>query len=156
MSGDTAIAGIPAATARSISVRWLLILGRENVADVRLRALPALRGHLHAEAYEPIRRRAPLAYRLILSSSRTRSRRWRMLRTGPALSSSGAGMPAPTAPRRWNGKCGGRAWEGGAGRVQITLLDRHNYFAVYPLLVEAGTGSLEPRHAVIPIRSFPA
>lgn len=41
-----------------------------------------------------------------------------------------------------------------AERVRVTLVDRHNFFAVYPLLVEAGTGSLEPRHAVIPIRSF--
>lgn len=41
-----------------------------------------------------------------------------------------------------------------ARRVHITLLDRRNYFAAYPLLVEAGAGSLEPRHAVIPIRSF--
>ena len=34
------------------------------------------------------------------------------------------------------------------------LVDRHNYFVFYPLLVEAGTGSLEPRHVVVPIRSF--
>lgn len=36
----------------------------------------------------------------------------------------------------------------------ITVIDRHNYFVFYPLLVEAGTGSLEPRHAVVSIRSF--
>jgi NADH dehydrogenase len=41
-----------------------------------------------------------------------------------------------------------------AGLVDATLLDRHNYFVFYPLLVEAGTGSLEPRHVVVPIRSF--
>lgn len=41
-----------------------------------------------------------------------------------------------------------------AKRAEITLVDRRNYFAVYPLLVEAGTGSIEPRHAVLPIRSF--
>lgn len=41
-----------------------------------------------------------------------------------------------------------------AQKTHVTVLDRHNYFAVYPLLVEAGAGSLEPRHAVIPIRSF--
>ncbi len=38
--------------------------------------------------------------------------------------------------------------------VEILLIDSHNYFIFYPLLVEAGTGSLEPRHAVISIRSF--
>lgn len=38
--------------------------------------------------------------------------------------------------------------------AQITLVDRRNYFICYPLLVEAGTGSLEPRHAVVSIRSF--
>ncbi|MGE3107170.1 MAG: NAD(P)/FAD-dependent oxidoreductase [Phycisphaerales bacterium] len=39
-------------------------------------------------------------------------------------------------------------------QAQITLVDRHNYFVCYPLLVEAGTGSLEPRHAVVSIRAF--
>lgn len=38
--------------------------------------------------------------------------------------------------------------------AETLLLDRHNYFAFYPLLVEAGTGNLEPRHVVVPIRSF--
>ncbi len=38
--------------------------------------------------------------------------------------------------------------------VEIWLIDRHNYFAFSPLLIEAGTGSVEPRHAVISIRSF--
>jgi NADH dehydrogenase len=38
--------------------------------------------------------------------------------------------------------------------VEIILIDEHNYFVFYPLLAEAGTGSLEPRHAVVPIRSF--
>lgn len=38
--------------------------------------------------------------------------------------------------------------------VEILLLDRNNYFIFYPLLVEAGTGQLEPRHAVVPIRDF--
>ena len=36
----------------------------------------------------------------------------------------------------------------------VLLIDRNNYFVFYPLLVEAGTGSLEPRHAVVSIRSF--
>jgi NADH dehydrogenase len=38
--------------------------------------------------------------------------------------------------------------------VDIVLIDRHNYFIFYPLLIEAGTGSLEPRHAVVSIRKF--
>jgi len=38
--------------------------------------------------------------------------------------------------------------------AELFLLDRRNYFAFTPLLVEAGTGSLQPRHAVISIRSF--
>jgi NADH dehydrogenase len=38
--------------------------------------------------------------------------------------------------------------------AQVVLLDRNNYFAFFPLLVEAGTGSLEPRHAVISLRAF--
>jgi NADH dehydrogenase len=40
------------------------------------------------------------------------------------------------------------------GEAEVVLLDRNNYFVFYPLLVEAGTGSLEPRHAVVSIRSF--
>jgi len=39
-------------------------------------------------------------------------------------------------------------------RADILLIDRNNYFIFYPLLVEAGTGSLEPRHALVSIRSF--
>lgn len=38
--------------------------------------------------------------------------------------------------------------------AEIVLLDRNNFFVFHPLLVEAGTGSLEPRHAVVPIRAF--
>jgi NADH:ubiquinone reductase (H+-translocating) len=41
-----------------------------------------------------------------------------------------------------------------AGEAEVLLLDKNNYFIFYPLLVEAGTGSLEPRHAVVPLRSF--
>jgi len=41
-----------------------------------------------------------------------------------------------------------------ANRDDTLLIDRNNYFVFYPLLVEAGTGSLEPRHVVVPIRSF--
>jgi NADH dehydrogenase len=40
------------------------------------------------------------------------------------------------------------------GACDVTLIDRHNFFAFYPLLVEAGTGALHPRHAVVAIRSF--
>jgi NADH dehydrogenase len=41
-----------------------------------------------------------------------------------------------------------------ADEAEVVLLDRNNYFIFYPLLVEAGTGSLEPRHAVVSIRTF--
>jgi NADH dehydrogenase len=39
-------------------------------------------------------------------------------------------------------------------QADIVLIDRNNYFIFYPLLVEAGTGSLEPRHAVVSTRNF--
>jgi NADH:ubiquinone reductase (H+-translocating) len=37
---------------------------------------------------------------------------------------------------------------------EVFLLDRHNYFIFYPFLIEAGTGGIEPRHAVVPLRPF--
>jgi NADH:ubiquinone reductase (H+-translocating) len=37
---------------------------------------------------------------------------------------------------------------------EYTLIDRNNFLLFYPLLVEAGVGSLEPRHVVVPIRDF--
>jgi NADH dehydrogenase len=37
---------------------------------------------------------------------------------------------------------------------EIYLLNPTNYFVFSPLLMEAGTGSLQPRHAVVSIRSF--
>ncbi len=40
------------------------------------------------------------------------------------------------------------------GEADVVLVDRNNYFVFYPLLVEAGTGSLDPRHAVVSIRAF--
>ena len=40
----------------------------------------------------------------------------------------------------------------GSDQVQITLVSRDNYFLMTPLLFEAGSGVLEPRHAVNPIR----
>ena len=36
--------------------------------------------------------------------------------------------------------------------VQITLINRDNFFLMTPLLFEAGSGVLEPRHAVNPLR----
>src|SRR5437867_6950676 len=44
-----------------------------------------------------------------------------------------------------------RLWRG-RGDVEITLLSRDNYFLMTPLLFEAGSGVLDPRHAVTPIR----
>jgi len=38
--------------------------------------------------------------------------------------------------------------------VEVTVIDRNNYLLFYPLLVEAGVGTLEPRHVVVPIRKF--
>jgi len=38
--------------------------------------------------------------------------------------------------------------------LEIVLLNRDNYFVFTPLLIEAGTGALEPRHAVVPLRDF--
>ncbi len=38
--------------------------------------------------------------------------------------------------------------------ADILVIDRQNYFIIFPLLVEAGTGALEPRHAVVAIRAF--
>ena len=37
---------------------------------------------------------------------------------------------------------------------EVFLIDRRNYFIFYPFLIEAGTGGIEPRHAVIPLRQF--
>lgn len=38
--------------------------------------------------------------------------------------------------------------------LEIVLINRNNFFVFTPLLIEAGTGSLEPRHAVVPLRDF--
>jgi NADH dehydrogenase len=38
--------------------------------------------------------------------------------------------------------------------VEITLVSRDNYFLMTPLLFEAGSGVLDPRHAVTPIRKM--
>ena len=37
---------------------------------------------------------------------------------------------------------------------EFTLIDRNNFLLFYPLLVDAGVGTLEPRHVVVPIRDF--
>ena len=42
----------------------------------------------------------------------------------------------------------------GAHGLDVVLIDRHNYFVFTPLLIEAGTGAIEPRHAVVPLRDF--
>jgi NADH dehydrogenase FAD-containing subunit len=42
----------------------------------------------------------------------------------------------------------------GSPQANVVLIDRHNYFLMTPLLFEAGSGVLEPRHAVSPIRTL--
>ncbi len=42
----------------------------------------------------------------------------------------------------------------GSRQAEIRLLDPNNFFVFYPFLIEAGTGSLAPSHAVVSIRSF--
>ncbi len=44
-----------------------------------------------------------------------------------------------------------RLWGDG---IDITVINRHNYFLMTPLLFEAGSGVLEPRHAVNPLRQL--
>jgi len=44
-----------------------------------------------------------------------------------------------------------KLWRG-SDDIQMTLVSRDNYFLMTPLLFEAGSGILEPRHAVNPIR----
>lgn len=38
--------------------------------------------------------------------------------------------------------------------VEVTLVSRHNYYLMTPLLFEAGSGVVEPRHAVNPLRAL--
>lgn len=38
--------------------------------------------------------------------------------------------------------------------ADVLIVDRNNYFIFYPLLIEAGCGSIEPRHCTVPIREF--
>jgi NADH:ubiquinone reductase (H+-translocating) len=42
----------------------------------------------------------------------------------------------------------------GSRPIEVTLVSRENYFLMTPLLFEAGSGVLEPRHAVSPLRSL--
>lgn len=48
----------------------------------------------------------------------------------------------------------GRELRRRAPEAEVILVDRHNYFLFTPLLAEAATGMLDPRHAVVPLRSF--
>jgi NADH dehydrogenase len=41
-----------------------------------------------------------------------------------------------------------------APEIEVTLVSRDNYFLMTPFLFEAGSGILEPRHAVVPIRQM--
>lgn len=77
----------------------------------------------------------------------------------PPLSSAGHG----TGPSRiviigggFAGATCARALEASArrGEADVLLVNQGNYFVFTPLLVEAGTGALEPRHAVVPLRDF--
>ena len=54
-----------------------------------------------------------------------------------------------TALRRRIRPPGGRR-----GNVEVVLIDPRNYMTIFPFLIEAGTGGLEPRHTVVSIRSF--
>jgi NADH dehydrogenase len=38
--------------------------------------------------------------------------------------------------------------------AEVVLVDRNNFFVFHPFLVEAGTGSLPPQHAVVGLRAF--
>ncbi|MEQ8820606.1 MAG: NAD(P)/FAD-dependent oxidoreductase [Sumerlaeia bacterium] len=38
--------------------------------------------------------------------------------------------------------------------AEVTLIDMNNYFIFYPLLFEASTGEIEPRHTTVSIRHF--
>ncbi len=42
----------------------------------------------------------------------------------------------------------------GARDVTVTLINDRNYFVFTPMLVEAATSALEPRHVIVPLRGF--
>lgn len=50
--------------------------------------------------------------------------------------------------------CAQRLCKKAGSEVEIVLIDRNNYMLFTPLLIEAGTGNLEPRHSVVPLRDF--
>src|SRR5260370_22992095 len=60
----------------------------------------------------------------------------------------GGGFGGLYTARRLNGRLGG------GSDAEVILVSRHNYFLMTPLLFEAGSGVLEPRHAVSPIRKL--
>ena len=41
-----------------------------------------------------------------------------------------------------------------AGRIELTLIDKENFFQFNPLLPEVATGAVETRHIVYPLRAF--
>lgn len=57
----------------------------------------------------------------------------------------GGGFGGVTTARQLEKLSRGRA-------IEITLVSRDNYFLMTPLLFEAGSGVLDPRHAVTPVR----
>lgn len=70
-----------------------------------------------------------------------------IVRTRPRVVILGGGFAGAYCARELQRLVGERA-------ADILLLDEHNFFVFYPLLVDAGVGSLEPRHAIVPIREF--
>lgn len=50
--------------------------------------------------------------------------------------------------------CTGLAKANRQGKIQLTLIDKENFFQFNPLLPEVATGAVETRHIVYPLRSF--
>ena len=48
----------------------------------------------------------------------------------------------------------GATWHGCSASAGSTILSAENYMLYTPLLVEAGSGTLEPRHVVVPLRQM--
>lgn len=59
----------------------------------------------------------------------------------------GAGFGGSAAAARLSRLLPADEWE-------VVLVDRNNYLLFYPLLPEVAAGTLEPRHVVVPARSF--
>ena len=68
----------------------------------------------------------------------------------PAIVILGAGFAGAYCAQRLEKRLKGRL----SRDVVVILIDPRNYFIFYPFLIEAGTGALEPRHAVVSIRAF--